>query len=257
MRWYYFFVQLIIVLAFIGCGTTHTLNLYNHPVSSEEVHGIIRSHIEHIHSMKGEGLISVETPEIAQTGSFIVTLRKPDSILINLEGPFGIKIGWALVTRNEFLFYNSFENKLITGSSSTENLNRILHVQLDFDDLLNFFTGGTFFEEDIRTPDDTYIEDEQYVFTYKSINSNRLYWIDPSTLVIRKVQHLNLNGKLIFEQTFSNFQIVDGVDVPYNIRVFQPKNQQMVALAYSDIVLNTDPLLLTQTIPSNAERIRW
>ena len=99
------------------------------------------------------------------------------------------------MTRTDFLFYNSLENKLITGLSSIENLNRILHVQLSFDDLLNLFAGGTFLEIDLHAPDETHIEDDQFVFMLTSANSSRKYWIDPMTLFIQKVQFLDQKRK--------------------------------------------------------------
>jgi len=105
--WKLVFVTIFILLSIAGCRTTSTLNLGNRTIASSEVQDVVRMHHTRIQSMKGEGRISVETPEIGQSGSFILTLQKPDSILINLRGPFGIKVGTALVTRTGFLFYNS------------------------------------------------------------------------------------------------------------------------------------------------------
>jgi len=241
----------------IGCRTTSTLNLDSRSITSAEVQKIARTHHTRIQSIKGEGRISIETPEIAQSGSFILTLRKPDSVLINLQGPFGIKVGSALVTRTGFSFYNSFENQLITGSTSIENLNRILHIQVSFDDLMNIFAGGGFLDEDLRSPDKTQIEDDQFVFVYTSRNSSRRYWIDPTSLSIQKIQFFDPRGKLTLEQTFNNFENVDGLAMPYAIRITQPIMQQMVTLKYSDILVNVEPLQFTFSIPQNAERIRW
>jgi hypothetical protein len=245
------------VFTFVGCRTTSTLNLSNRSISYSEVQEVMRSHHANIHSMLGEGRISVETPEIAQSGSFVLTLLKPDSVLINLKGPFGIKVGTALVTRTEFLFYNSFENKLITGLSNIENLNRILHVQLSFDDLLNLFAGGTFLESDFHEPDKTLIEDDQFVLVFFSPKTSRKYWIDPTSLNIQKVQFLDQNGKLSLEQTFSDFEDVNGFAIPHTIRVIQPTAHQRLTLTYSEILLNTEKLQFTFTIPLNAERIHW
>jgi outer membrane lipoprotein-sorting protein len=242
---------------FIGCRTSGTLDLSNRSISSSEVHETVRSHHAHIQSLKGEGTISVETPQIAQSGSFALTLQKPDSVLLVLRGPFGIKVGTALVTRTGFLFYNSLENKLITGSSNVENLSRILHIQLTFDDLLNLFAGGTFLEDDQRTPDETIIAENQFVFSYASSSITRKYWIDPETFYIRKIQFLDRSGKLTLEQLFSSFEEIDGMTIPYTIRVTQPKSRQMLSLTYSDILVNTDHLQFSFTIPPNAERIRW
>ena len=252
-----FFVVCISIFALVGCRTTSPLNLTNRSISYSEVQEATRRHHAQIRSLTGEGRISIETPEIAQSGSFILTLQKPDSVLINLRGPFGIKVGSALVTRTEFLFYNSLENKLITGLSTAENLNRILHIQLSFDDLLNLFAGGTFLESDISLPDETHIEDDQFEFIFTSTKTSRRYWINPTTLLIQKVQFLDQSGKLTLEQTFSDFENVNGFLMPYTIRVTRPKARQRLTFTYSEMLVNTENLRFTFTIPSNAERIHW
>jgi outer membrane lipoprotein-sorting protein len=257
MKRLFFIVLILFTQMLIGCRTPSTLNLGDRSISSVEVQEIVRTHHSRIHSMKGEGRISVKTPDIAQSGSFILTLRKPDSLLINLQGPFGIKVGSALVTRTTFSFYNSLENKLITGSSSMENLNRILHVQLSFDDLLNVFAGGEFLHDDLRSPDETSIESDYFIFVYASLNSSRRYWIDPASLCIHKIQFLDRSGKLTLEQSFDNFEDVVGIAMPYFIRITQPNMRQMLTLNFSDLMVNAEQLQFTFTIPQNAERIRW
>ena len=253
----FFFAFCIFVIALVGCRTTSPLNPGDRSISYSEVQEITHRHHAYIHSMMGKGQISIETPEIAQSGSFILTLQKPDSVLINLQGPFGIKVGSVLITRTEFLFYNSLENKLITGLSSRENLNRILHVQLNFDDLLYLFVGGTFLESDLHAPDETHIEDNQFVFIFSSLKTSRRYWIDPTTLYIQKIQFLDQSGKLALEQIFSDFEDVNGFTMPYTIRIIQPKARQRLTFTYSEILVNTEKLHFTFTIPSNAERIHW
>lgn len=248
---------LFLLLSFLGCRTSNVMNLVNRSISSEEVQKAAQDHHTRIQSLIGEGQISIESPEIAQSGSFILTLRKPDSVLVNLRGPFGIKVGSALITRTEFSFYNSLQNKLITGLTNAENLNRILHVQVSFDDLLDLFTGGIFLQDDLRSPDETRVENDQFVFIYASNHSSRRYWIDPQNLSIQKIQFIDNNGKLTLEQAFKDFENVDGNTIPYTIRITQPKTRQMLTLNYSDITLNTEQVQFTFPIPQNAERIRW
>lgn len=252
-----FFVICFSVLTFIGCRTTSTLNLSNRSVSYSEVQEIACNHHARIHTMTGEGEISIETPEIAHSGSFILTLQKPDSILINIQGPFGIKIGSALITRTEFIFYSSFENKVISGLPSAENLNRIFHIQLSFDDLLNLFAGGTFLESDLHAPDETRIEDDQFVLIFNSTKTSRRYWIDPKTMYIQKIQFLDQDRKLAIEQTFSDFENVNGFAIPHTIRIIQPKARQRFTFTYSEVSVNKEKLQFTFTIPNNAERIHW
>jgi hypothetical protein len=246
-----------VLLSLTGCRTTSSLNLSSSSISYAEVQERSRSHHARIHSMMGEGQISLETPDMSQSGSFILTLQKPDTVLLTLQGPFGIKVGSALVTRTGFLFYNSLENKLITGSSSTENLNRILHIHLSFDDLVNVFAGGTFLDDDFHAPDKITMEEDQVVFVFTSSKMSRKYWIEPATSVIQKIQYLDLNGKLAFEQTFNDFEEVNGFMMPYTIRVTQPKTRQRLTFTYSEIFLNKEQLHFTFTVPPNAERIHW
>jgi outer membrane lipoprotein-sorting protein len=252
-----FIIFYILLILFIGCGSTNTSNLSNRSISFLDVNEVIQKQQTYIRSMKGEGQVSVETSDNAYTLRFTLALLKPDSVLINLKGPFGIKLGSVLLTRNEFVFYNSYDNQLITGSTSAENLNRILSVQLSFDDLLNLFAGGAFNESDLRSPDETLFENDQFVFIYNAYDSSRRYWIDPSTLYIRKVQLLDHSNKLTLEQTFSDFENIEGVLLPYKIRVTQTKGRQMLSLNYSDVQINTSQLQFSFTIPDNVKRIRW
>jgi outer membrane lipoprotein-sorting protein len=250
-------VVCIFLLVIAGCTSSRVATVGVHPLSYEDVQETIQQQQRSIHSLRGEGKISVETPAMAQSGSFTLFLRKPDSVLVKLQGPFGIKVGFAFITRDEFMFYNSFENKLIRGAASEENIGRVLHVRLSFDDLLNLLGGGTFFKDDRRAPDDARIDEEQWTFIYKSHGAQRTYWIDPATHLIGKIQQLDTNGKLVLEQRFSNFQSVDGSDVPFTIRITQPHERQMVSLVYTDVSLNTSDWQFNISIPPSAEQIRW
>lgn len=251
------FAGIVLISLLAGCSSGSTTNLANRTVSALEVQEIVKANQERMHSLRGEGRISVENPALAQTASFELVLRKPDSILVNIEGPFGLKVGSALLTRQEFLFYNSLQNQLVSGSTNAVNLRRILRVNLAFDDVFNLFTGGIFLSDDLHAADETRVEDDQFVLLYRLEDGSRQYWIDPVSLMIRKIQSLDATGKLTLEQSFSDFQTVDSVTVPLRIRVLQPKERQRVALSYFDIAVNANPLQFPFSFPDNAQRVRW
>jgi len=247
---------LVLALLAESCAT-HRAALRNSPLSSTEVHDVVLSNQFRLKNATGEGTISVETPTMAQSGSFTLFLRKPDSLLVNLQGPFGIKIGSALLTRKDFWFYSSLQNRLFTGETNAKNLFHVLHVNLTFDDLLNLFTGGVFQQEDLGTPDQTGVEDNQYTLLYQSKTGSHKYYIDPQSLLITKMQNLDEEGKLLFEQRFLNFQTIDSTQVPFNIRIIQPKERRMVSVVYSDLELNRQNLEFTFSYPRNAQRVQW
>jgi len=209
-----------------------------------------------VRTLRGTGTISVETSDMAQSGSFELTLRKPDSVLVKIEGPFGIDVGSALVTRNRFAFYYSFQNRLVEGPTNPANLSRVFQIPIDFDDVLNLFTGGFFLSEDRANPSDFSIEDEEFVMTYSSYTGTRRYWVDSQKMQIVKIQHLDGNGTLVLEQLFTKFQTMDGVTVPQYVRVTMVKERRRVSIAYSGIVINPPDLEFFFDVPRNASRAR-
>ncbi|MBI4534839.1 MAG: hypothetical protein HY708_01085, partial [Ignavibacteriae bacterium] len=62
-----------------------------------------------IQTMVGTGSLTFESPEIAGTAAFESSLRKPDSLLVTLEGPFGIDVGTFFLSRDRYVMYNSLE----------------------------------------------------------------------------------------------------------------------------------------------------
>ncbi len=250
------FALCVLVLTLQSCAT-RTPNLLNRSISSDEVHEIVRTNEERMQTATGEGTISVETSTTAQSGSFTLTLRKPDSLLVNLTGPFGIRVGSALLTRRNFWFYSGLENRLYDGDMTPQNLSRILRLDVSFDDLLNLFTGGAFFRSDTGAPDGIGTEDDHFTFSYKNDAGAHKYFIDPQSLLISKIQYLDNQGKLQYEQRFVNFQTIDSTCIPFNIRIVQPKERRMVSVVYSDLAINKRDIDLTFVYPPNAQRIRW
>ena len=249
-------VSLVAVLL-AGCASVPKPDLAGKTVNPETVQRIVRGNYEKVHSMTGSGTISVETPETAQSGSFELFLRKPDSVLVNIEGPFGISVGSILITREEFVFYNSLQNQLITGPVTSANLSRIFRVKLTFDELMTLFTGGSFLASDDALPDTVTVEESQYVLLYRNTDGSRRYWLDPLSLLITRIQHLDPKGKLTLEERYEKFRTYGDASLPRFIRVTQHTSQRMIGVTFSSLAINTGGSPLVVDIPKNAERIRW
>ena len=247
----------LVAVLLAGCASVSRPDLVGKTVNPETVRRIVRGNYEKVRSMTGSGTISVETPETAQSGSFEVFLRKPDSVLVKIEGPFGISVGSVLITREDFVFYNSLQNQLITGPLTSANLNRIFRVKLTFDELLSLFTGGSFLASDDASPETVAVEENQYVLTYRDTDGSRRYWLDPVSLLITRIQHLDPKGKLYFEERYEKFRTFGDASLPRFIRVTQHTSQRMIGVSFSSLAINTGGAPLVVDIPKNAERIRW
>jgi outer membrane lipoprotein-sorting protein len=246
------------VLIFLAQScATNTATFTNRSVSSAEVHDAVLANQDRVQTVRGEGTISIETSTMAQSGSFMLRLRKPDSLMVNLQGPFGIKIGSALLTRDNFQFYNSLENRIYVGKTTPDNLAKVLRLHIGFDDLLRLFIGGIFQQEDMRGPDQTGVEDGQLIYVYRTNGGSHKYFVNSQNLLITKIQYLDTQGKLLSEQRYLNFQSIDSVVVPFNIRILQPTERRMVSVVYSELALNVHDLEFAFTYPKNAERVHW
>jgi hypothetical protein len=250
-----FFVCAVFVLG--GCSSVPSANLTGRSISPEVVQRSVRINKENVQSLTGSGTLSIETPEIAQSGSFEMLLHKPDSILVKIEGPFGIHVGSVLLTRSDFSFYNSLQNQLITGTVNASNLNRIFRMNLTFDELVSLFTGGSFFDGDDESPDSITVEDNQFVLTYGNGSGSRRYWIDPGTLLISKIQHIDASGRLDLEERFEKFRDLGAASLPRQIRLTQHQARRVVAVAFSTLAINTGEVPLVLEVPTNAEHVRW
>jgi hypothetical protein len=209
-----------------------------------------------IHALLGSGTISIETPEIAQNVSFELTLRKPDSVMVRIEGPFGIDLGLALLTRREFFFYNSMNNQVLSGPTNAANLARVLRIQMEFDDLLNLFSGGTFLTADRGRPPEFDVIDDEYVLTYGHERGSRRYKIDPRSYQIVQIQHLDQRGMVVAEQTFGKFLTSDGTIAPQLVRALMRRERRRLSIAYADLAINPQRLDFHFDIPSDAEKVR-
>jgi hypothetical protein len=93
--------------------------------------------------------------------------------------------------------------------------------------------------------------------SYGNSSGTRRYWIDPSTLLISKIQHTDAKGKLMLEERFERFRDLGEASLPRQIRVTEHQARRVVAVAFSSLAINAGGVPLVLDIPTNAERVRW
>lgn len=244
-------------LVLAGCSGESSARRIERAVSWQEIHAAVDRHRNQIVRLTGNGRISLESPDMAQSGSFLLAAQKPDSVVLRIEGPFGIRVGSILLMRDSIKFYSALENRLYLGSSHPANLQRIFRVGVSLDDLLSLLSGGAFMREDSREPDSLTTDEDMFVLWYSSAGGGRRYLVDGTTLLLRRVQFLDARGHLQLEHIFTEFRMTDGIETPFMLRTIRPKERQMLSLRYRDLTVNPPRADLTFAIPSSAERIWW
>ena len=165
--------------------------------------GLVDAADEKLVTLAGRGTISFESPENAGSASFDLSLRKPDSLLVAFEGPFGIDVGTLFLSRQQFVMYNSMENRVTTGVPTPRAIRSVVPFDLTYEQILDAFTGAFPVAEKESTPLSYTVDDEQLRLVYGCGNDSCSYWIDPADLLVRRYVRQNSRGEVLMEATTS------------------------------------------------------
>lgn len=237
-----------------GCAPRRDLTKEEAP-SVENLLLRIEERNQAITTLKGYGTITVESTEASNKGAFHVDLKKPDSVLVDFRGPFGIRVGTLLLSRKEFVFYNKMENKVIAGSPDGRTLKSIFRLSLAFDEVLRAFTGE--FPMDVRhdSLQRLSVEPDAYVIQARHGEETREYRIDGDTYIVESYRVSDGQGNALLTAAASRFTESNSIPVPKFLRIIFPAEHRSVTVAYDDIEVNV-PVDCSFTPPSQAERIQ-
>lgn len=213
-----------------------------------------------IKNFEGTGTIDINTPEVNTTASFKVVMQRPDSVYLEVYGPFGIELAQALVTSNNFSFYDAMHNTLYKGSSSSNILKKIFKVDMSFDDLTDAFVGAVNLTPKLtQDPSNYEIVYDKYVLTYKdSLSAAKTkYTVDIRDLVVTNYQLFGINDSLVLAGNYSKFKIVNGIPVPFVTEIKNNSENQNLKIEYRKVDVNKRNSKITFEIPDDAEVVKW
>ncbi|MCX6152295.1 MAG: DUF4292 domain-containing protein [Ignavibacteriales bacterium] len=211
-----------------------------------------------VKNFEGVGSIGISTAEINTTVSFKVILQKPDSVYIEMYGPFGIDLAQAVITSTNFAFYDVMHNILYKGSNDNDVLKRIFKVDLTFGELMDMFVGAVNLTPKLsKEPDNYAIEYDKYILTYLDSDSGRKnkYFIDVRELSITDYQLLDGSDKILAEGNYSKFNTQEGLAIPYIIQIQRIAENEKVNIEYRKIVVNKNSVKIHLNIPDDAEKV--
>ena len=242
-------LQLLLVA---GCSSTKHIVATERTLSPDDVVSRTLARDHRISTLQGEGSITIESPELSNSGSFDVDIRKPDSLRVKLSGPFGIYIGTLAMSPNQFVFFNARENVATVGQPDGRTLRSIFHMTLRFDEILKAFTGEFLSSLSTDSLDRFSVIDDQYVLRFRSTGGIQEYRIDPDRFAVTSYRLLNDEGKPTIIAVASRFDDDREIVMPGLVRVILPAERRSVTIAYSEIKTNV-PVQCSFTIPQQAE----
>jgi hypothetical protein len=242
-----------ILLYFAGCAPQKNI-VRERNLPLDQLVARVHSRSESIRTVTGNGSITIESPEESNSGSFDVELRKPDSMLVELRGPFGIHAATLSLSREQFVFFNRMNNEAIIGAPDGKTIQSMFHFTIQFDEILNAFTGDFPFAMDPDSLERFYVQDGLYVAIYKDHGMHREYKIDGDTNIIVHYRLLDSENQPVINAVASRPTEAGDIVVPRLLRVIFPKEHRSITVAYSDIHLN-DSVSCAFTLPDNIDKI--
>ena len=255
MQKYLKLVFLILGILFYSC--TASENEINSDITFEELKAKVNSNSEKLSSLDADGEISIDSPEMNNTGSITVSINKPDSIYTKIEGPFGLDIADLLITRNNYIYYNVTDNRVISGISTPNNLRIIMKVNVDFDEIINAFSGKYIFKDEVYEDVKITRSENNYLVTLKSGSELKKFWIDAQNYYVNKIGTYDDKGNTKIEIIYENFYERNGIHFPKKITVNRPSEKQNIWLTYNNEEFNNNKLTYKLKIPKSAKKIVW
>ncbi len=254
----YIFPAILCSLLWTGCAPTASHRVLS--VTDIDIRTLLLTIAQHqntFKSLEAEGSVAVETPTFSNSGSIELHVKKPDSIVVRIEGPFGIDVANVLLTQEKFFIYNSLQNQLIRGTTSRHAIGSLLHIDIDFSDILNLFGGVVPLEHEPAMPSEYTVDNDHYVLVFRKPMETSRYWIDPITFSITRIQVQDAQGQLLREVKFSDFRSQNMIWLPYQMKVSDYRGGKSVTLMYSTARVNIQNVTFPFTFPENAEQIDW
>jgi len=218
-----------------------------------ELRQLVAERSSRLRSLQGSGAMSFDSPEMSGDAAFTTHLKLPDSLLVFLEGPFGIDVGLLFLSRERYVVYNGLENRVMTGNPSAGAFRSMIPFNLTYEQLMNAFAGV--YQLPGEEPERYEIRDDAFFLSYACGASICEYWVDPALLLVTRFRRLNAEGGVMMEVLCSSPREDDGAAAPRKIVISFPEDRRRLSIAYARVSLNDPDVSFDYSIPGNAETI--
>lgn len=262
LKYYYYLIIIFIFFMSYSCSSTsgnETDNSQSNAVliSPGELKAKINEQSSKLTALDCEGEISIDSPELNSSGSFTISIFKPDSIYSKLEGPFGISIADFLITRSNFIYYNIRENTVIKGSSTPLNLGAILRLKINFDDLINGYSCSFHFPDTSSLNSEVSYDKNLYLLKITGQDNTKKFWVNPKFFYIEQYEIIDKAGKTKLKIEYTEFSLENNIFYPSSIYITNPNEKQNLWLGFSKKVFNNNRLKFKLKYPKSAKIVTW
>jgi hypothetical protein len=250
------FIMLLLLCE--GCGSSHDASKYGITAgtSAHEIIARVNRHVEEVTTLHAKGTAAIESPSFSNSATVDLKLHRPDSVRMQITGPFGIRLASVLFAGKRFVFYNNFKNEVMEGEVSQEKMPAMMNIALRPEDIVNAFCGTRTFGADDMVPDSMREADETSTLSFHHGGTVRRYTVDRRSARILQVTELNAAGEALSEEFYEYEQMDDGAMRPQSVRIVNHRMNSALSLFYDSVMLNEPVGRLALSIPDDAVHVQ-
>lgn len=240
---------------FFGCSSEKETVTTNALFSSSEIMMMVNALPSSIQTFSAVGSITVETPQMSQSAGFDLAVKKPDSIRIIVEGPFGITVGSALFTNHYFRAYNALNNTLYQGDPSKGMKTFPFFSGVEPEVIFDALGGVRRFNNEFSEPDSFSVTMNEYLFQFSANGYVIKISVDAESMRISKVKTYTNDGVLMWEELYTYTLSKDGLWQPETSKIIVPERSTSIEFVFDEVTINPHIASLSISYPDDAEQI--
>ncbi len=271
----------MLLLLLAGCaGRAPKLNREWQPA---ELYWRVAENYRRLQTFKGNGPLTIESPQIRFNTSAQILAIKPDSLFIKVEAGLGVDVGFFFVDRRQFASFSPLDNVYYYGE--TEKMHEVMffRMELSYDEMMSGILGAALppFDSSFTMARDG----DEYRFdgkrrqqlagaTSSAMSTNGIhanstiaeeekaewrvtYWVNADRGVVTKAEQRYDDGALYARQEFKRFRQVRGIWLPQLIQMERPGERERMTIFYNHVEANKKiaPAEFSIRAPKNAKRV--
>ena len=246
---------MLTLLLLAGCSAKKETFTADSSLTSSEIIEMVNALPLSIQTFSAVGSVNVETPQMSQSAGFDLAVKKPDSIRIIVEGPFGITVARALFTQHHFVAYNALNNTIYTGDPDKGMKSLPFFAGIEPAVIIDALSGVRRFSDMFSEPDSFTITNDGYVFRFTNDMYVTKISVDGRSMRIAKVQTYKNDATLMWEEFYSYIQGNDGTWQPTASKIFIPERLTTIEFLFDEVTINPSLSSLTLEFPDDAEQV--
>lgn len=181
------------------------------------------------------GTLSVQGSMSISGIPFDATLHA-DTILVTTGSPFGMTTSSVYAAQDTVVVLNFLTRQAYNGNPASAEMSGILPVPLAIDDIRALVKGlppGDLSGFEFQSPRDN----GQLLFRRRDSSTIEFALVDSASRTLRQYQRKGADGRTILNVTFGSFRVVDGVHVPFGVKVTANADAETIQFQFNDVRL--------------------